>query len=207
MSSDYLTGAVPLCGQSIAKRRLSTGTEKRRGGYIGNMARLGALLLVAVLLSLIGAAASTSSVMSVCQLSKDYPRFRDKLVTVRGVYYYGLRQECPQSCADGVWPSFINVEGGSDAAWAALAKAHRELEAEAKRTGKRFELWVTVVGRLETRARYPRLSPCDRNSWGSGYGHLGVFPAQIVVENFSDIEIRANPKSPYDYAHMYRGPA
>ena len=146
--------------------------------------------------------------MSVCELSKDFSAFRDKVVSVRGVYYYGLRQECPQKCADGPWPSFINLEGGGDDTWQALAKATREVEAEAKRAGKRFEIWVTVVGRLETRATLSPRGPCDRKSWGLvGYGHLGVFPAQITVESFRDIEVRVNPKSPYDYANMYHGPA
>jgi hypothetical protein len=129
-------------------------------------------------------------------------------VTVRGVYYYGLRQECPEKCIDGVWPSFINLEGGSDAVWAALARADRDMEAEAKQSAKRFELWVTVVGRLETRARHSSLGPCDRTRWGiPGYGHLGGYPAQIIVERFRDIEVRVNPQSRYDYAHMYHGPA
>jgi hypothetical protein len=124
--------------------------------------------------------ASPDPVISVCELSKDYPRFRDKVVTVRGIYYYGLRQDCPQKCAGGLWPSFINLEGGDNAVWEDLAKADRQVEAEAKRTGRRFELWVTVVGRLQTTARNSPLGPCDRKSLGlGGYGHLGAFPAQI----------------------------
>ena len=145
--------------------------------------------------------------MSVCELSKDFPVFKDKVVTVRGVYYFGLRQECPQKCAGGVWPSFINIEGADDATWAELAKAEREVETEAKVSGKRFEIWVTVSGRLQTRGRRSPLGPCDRKRWGLGYGHLNVFPAQITVESFRNIEIRANPLSPYDYTNMYHGPA
>lgn len=176
------------------------------GDYIWSMVRFGALLVLAVLVALHSTPASTDTVMSVCELSKDYSRFRDKLVTVRGVYYYGLRQECPQKCADGQWPSFINIEGGGDGAWAALAKTDQDVEAEAKRTGKRFEVWVTVVGRLQTRAKHSPLGPCDRKSWGmAGYGHLNVYPAQIMVETFRDIEVRVNPQSPYDYANMYHG--
>ena len=125
-----------------------------------------------------------------------------------GVYYYGLRQECPQKCSNGLWPSFINLEAASDGIWAALAKADQEVEAEAKRTGKRFELWVTVVGRLQTRAKHSPRGPCDRSSWGmAGYGHLNAFPAQIMVDSFQDVEVRVNANSPYDYANMYHGPA
>jgi hypothetical protein len=83
----------------------------------------------------------------------------------------------------------------------------REVEAEAKRTGKRLEIWVTVVGRLQTRAKRSPHGPCDRKFWGlPGYGHLGVFPVQIAVESLVDIEVRTNPQSPYDYANMYHGP-
>jgi hypothetical protein len=41
----------------------------------------------------------------------------------------------------------------------------------------------------------------------AGYGHLGAFPAQIDVESFSDIQVKVNPQSPYDYGHMYHGAA
>jgi len=154
-----------------------------------------------------GTPARDAAVISVCELSKDFPGFRDKVVTVRGVYYYGLRQECAEKCKDGLWPSFIDLEGSTNETWAALAKSERDVETEAKRSGKRFELWVTVVGRLQTRAKRSALGPCDRKSWGlGGYGHLGAFPAQIIVESFRDIEVRVNPQSPYDYANMYHGP-
>jgi hypothetical protein len=171
------------------------------------MVRCGVLLLLAVLITSYATPTSTGAAMSVCELSKDFPRFRDKVVTVRGVYYYGLRQECPQKCTDGLWPSFINLEGGGNATWVALAKANEDVEAKAKQTGNRFEIWVTVVGRLQTRGKRSSLGPCDRKSWGLGYGHLNAYPAQIMIQSFRDIEVRVNPQSPYDYAHMYHGPA
>ncbi|MGA2147281.1 MAG: hypothetical protein ABSH49_20235 [Bryobacteraceae bacterium] len=171
------------------------------------MIRPGALVLLAMLIASGGTPARDAAVISVCELSKDFPGFRDKVVTVRGVYYYGLRQECAEKCKDGLWPSFIDLEGSTNETWAALAKSERDVETEAKRSGKRFELWVTVVGRLQTRAKRSALGPCDRKSWGlGGYGHLGAFPAQIIVESFRDIEVRVNPQSPYDYANMYHGP-
>ncbi len=169
------------------------------------MVRSGVFLLLAMLVPSDIMPAPDAGVMSVCELSKDFPAFRDKVVMVRGVYYYGLRQECPQKCTSGLWPSFINVEGADDATSADLAKAEREAEGEAKATGKRFEIWVTVVGRLRTRAKSSPLGPCYRKRWGLGYGHLNVFPAQITVESFRNIEVQANQDSPYDYAHMYHG--
>ena len=171
------------------------------------MFRFRALVILAILILTGRTQAHDAPVMSVCRFSKDYAGFSDKVVTVRGVYYYGLRQECPQKCKTGVWPSVLHLEGGDDGIWAALARTERDVEAEAKRSGKRFEIWVTVVGRLQTVAKHSRLGPCNRNSWGPGYGHLGVFPAQITVETIRDIEIRISPQSPYDYANMYHGPA
>ena len=85
--------------------------------------------------------------------------------------------------------------------WDELTKTLFSVEGEAKATGKRFEIWVTVVGRLRTRVK----RSCDWKSVG-GYGHLGAFPAQIIAESMRDIEVRVNPKSPYDYANMYHGP-
>ena len=117
-----------------------------------------------------------------------------------------LRRDCPQKGAGELLPSFGNLEGGTDEIWAALAKTDREVEAEAERMGKRVEIQVTVVGRLQTRAKRLHLGPCDRKSWGlPGYGRFGVFPAQIIIESFRDIEVRVNPQSSYDYANMYHG--
>ena len=82
------------------------------------------------------------------------------------------------------------------------------VELEAK-NGKRLEIWVTAVGQLRTRTRRSPLGPCDKIGSGRypGYGHLGAFPAQLVVQQFKDIEVKVNPESPYDYGHMYHGPA
>ncbi len=170
------------------------------------MVRSGVFLLLTMLVPLDVMPAPDAGVMSVCEISKDFPAFRDKVVTVRGVYFYGLRQECTQKCTSSLWPSFINLQGSDDATWADLNKAEREVETEAKATGKRFEIWVTVVGRLQTIVKPSPLGPCDRKRWErGGYGHLGAFPSQITVEYFRNIEIRLNPHSPYDYAHMYHG--
>jgi hypothetical protein len=154
--------------------------------------------------------------MTVCELSNDFAAYRDKVIAVRGIYYYGLRQTCPQTCTTGPWPSFLDLVGtGSrekspafvtdDANWAALINVQETVEAEAKK-GKRLEIWVTAIGRLNTNARRTLLGPCDRiGSRLYGYGHLGAYPAQLVVKYFTDLEIKMNPKSPYDYSNMYRG--
>jgi hypothetical protein len=203
---------LPAFSDSGAHKRHISGVgavcERAISGYcpkviLKGMVRVGVVLLSTILLS--SSATPEPAVLSVCELSKDFSRYRDKLVTVRGVYYYGLRQKCPCKCAENPWPSFIDLEGGSDAAWEALNKTDRAVQTEAKRTGKRFEIWVTVKGRLHARSINSPIDPCDRKSWGH-YGHLGAFPAQITVESFREVEVRSNPQSPYDYANMYHGP-
>jgi hypothetical protein len=153
---------------------------------------------------------STAPVLSVCDLSRNLPRYNNQVVTVRGVYYYGLRQECPQKCASEVWLSFIELSGkeSSDPEMDAFIKLHQRVEDEAKRTGKRFEIWVTATGELHTHAHRWSFTPCNRITWGlPGYGHLGAYPAEIVADGLKDIEVKENPRSPYDYANMYHGPA
>ena len=145
------------------------------------------------------------TVLSVCELSKDYGAYRDKVVTVRGIYYYGLRQICEQKCAEGPWPSFIELRGTQSDTFDAVDKVQQAVELKAKK-GKRLEIWVTATGQLETMARLSPNGPCDKKgSMYMGYGHLGGYPAQLTVRYFSDIEVKENPKSPYDYSHMYRG--
>jgi hypothetical protein len=162
--------------------------------------------VVLMLAALIAVGCSRAPSLSVCELAKDYPRFRDKVVAARGVYYYGLRQRCPEKCIVGEWPSFVDlIHGTDDTTWTAIDKAERDVEARAKQSGQRFEIWVTVVGRLGASATRSPLGPCDRAQWGK-YGHLGAFPAQLVVIAFRDIEVKVNPDSPYDYAGLYRGP-
>jgi hypothetical protein len=152
-----------------------------------------------------GAEPARSKVLSLCDLSRDYAASSGKFIAVRGVYYYGLRQTCAQTCANGPWPSFVDLVGAEDTVWAKLDKAQREAEREAHR-GRRVEVWMTVTGRLQARNHRSPAGPCDRVALG-GYGHLGAFPAQIVVNTVTDIELVPKADSPYDYGHLYRGPA
>jgi hypothetical protein len=179
------------------------------------------LRCVAALLLIIFACCSRSHpsavVLSVCDLSRDFAAYDNKLVAVRGVFYYGLRQKCPETCANGPWPSFLDLAGADDVragkppagfvsdqqSWVALDNVLRTVERDSKQ-GKRSEIWVTVVGRVRARGHPSPVGPCDIMARGN-YGHLGAFPAQLVVKSFTDIEVMPNPNSPYDYSNMHRG--
>ncbi|HUP02525.1 MAG TPA: hypothetical protein VMU19_00965 [Bryobacteraceae bacterium] len=162
------------------------------------------------LLIALGLLASCSSrpeelAIGLCDLSRDYGAYRNKSLAVRGVVYYGLRQTCQATCATRRWPSFVDLVADRDDAWNALAKIEQAVEREAKK-GKRFEIWVTAHGTLNTQARRLAGGPCDEvGSHYFGYGHLGAFPAELVVTSFSDIQVIENADSPYDYADIYHG--
>jgi uncharacterized membrane protein YcgQ (UPF0703/DUF1980 family) len=97
----------------------------------------------------------------------------------------------------------VGSDAAGDAIWAELAKAKRTAEEEEKQ-GRRVEVWVTVRGKLNASERRSPAGPCDRVVNG-GIGHLGVFPAQIVVEVLDDVQVIPNASSPYDYGRVYRG--
>lgn len=68
---------------------------------------------------------------------------------------------------------------------------------------RRVEIWVTVVGQVRAGRRSPS-GPCDPVLRGH-YGHLGAFPAQLVVKRMDEIVIKENPGSDIDY-RVYLNP-
>lgn len=148
--------------------------------------------------------------ISICDLLQSVRSYRGKTVTVRGIYWSGLRQACtePFSTGDHTWPSAINlvdsdyVAGTEDSvrfktdcgSWDRLD----EIAIREGRAGRREEIWVTMTGKLRAPQAYIRK---DGRVVG-GYGHLGVFPAELVVERVFDVEIRPNPT--YNYKEILR---
>ncbi len=143
--------------------------------------------------------------ISVCELLENVTRYRSKMVSIRGVYWYGLRQSCPEPfVTDGHrWPSAVNlVDSGSPllepgvASFATDRQSWDQLDEvvlREARAGHREGIWVTVTGMIQAPASYLR----EDGQVVGGYGHLGVFPAELVVERVSDILIKADPS--YDY--------
>jgi hypothetical protein len=78
-----------------------------------------------------------------------------------------------------------------EAAWRNLA-ATVNLQAG---TGRRAEIWVTIIGQL----RGPYRPVAGTRVFG-GFGHLGAYPGELVVESIRDVEIRSVPT--YDYSSM-----
>lgn len=144
--------------------------------------------------------------VNVCAVLLHLEEYRNKRVSIRGellVHPHGtvLRMEkCPVPLITSghVWPTMIYLipadsnlaespgrvpPGFSvDRAWApVLEKGSRERDAR---------LWVTVVGRLETRRRFEIVERGDGKTLPVGYGHLNAYPAQLVYEEFKDVLAR-----------------
>ena len=167
-------------------------------------ARVAALALIGM--ASCGQPPSRTAAMTLCELSKDSTAYGKREAAFRGAYFQGLRQQCPQTGATGLRWSFVDLMGSDaagDAIWAELAKAERTAEQEAKH-GRRVEVWVTERGKVNAKERRSPAGACDP-AVNSGFGHLGVFPSQIVAEVFSDVQLIPNPGSRFDFEGAYRG--
>jgi len=149
--------------------------------------------------------------ITVCQLFNDLQSYGGKRLAVRGIYWNGLRQACSRRLVvvGREWPTALNLVDSEFAAadnepvsfvtdrrsWDALDR----LMIREARAGKREEIWVTMIGKLRT----PVYVRADRAVSG-GYGHLGAFPAELVVERVTDIAVKAN--ATYDYRELLRRP-
>ena len=144
--------------------------------------------------------------ITVCDLLSNAPSYQGKIVAVRGIYWDGLRQTCPDSIvAHSGWPNAVNLSTSAlagpyeavpfetdQASWDRLD----EILLREARASRREEVWFTAVGRFRS-IDFQK----DRLTDG-GYGHLNVLPAELVVKQISDITI--DPKPTYDYREVLR---
>gem|GEM_PF-104074 len=88
--------------------------------------------------------------------------------------------------------------------WGAPHRVQQSVDREANK-GKRLEIWVTAVGQLRTLVQRSPLGPCQRiGSRRCGHGHLGGFPAGLVIKERRDIEVQANPSPPPRVSRLRR---
>jgi hypothetical protein len=153
---------------------------------------------------------ATAGPVSVCDLIRSLELYQDKMVTVRGVYYFGLREESCQSTfvSDGrSWPSALDLvdssfpaDGDSAVSFATDDESWNKLDEIVIREARQrqyLQIWVTVVAQVRGPQR--RLRTGQSRSIG-GYGHLGMYPAQLVVKRIDNIIVRPTPT--YDYRNM-----
>jgi hypothetical protein len=104
-----------------------------------------------------------------------------------------------------VWPTAINLITSSespgdlgfqtdDEAVVRVTKILTEARAIKRDKSTTTALWVTVVGVLSTKEHYDVGLNANREFTASGYGHLGAYPAQLVIETMIDPRVESPKK-------------
>lgn len=170
-------------------------------------------MLVAAIVGLVAAAALAGQTpptvslpaISVCEVLTNPIQWNGRLVEIRGVVDYGLRPEsiCSQQfVTEGhVWPQAIDLrearegDGSIDSKWVVGSLSYDDF-IRGERSSKRKRAANTTavfIGRLITREKYT-LVKTGYGLLGNGFGHLGVFPVQLVVYGVKDVKVTRSPE-------------
>jgi hypothetical protein len=144
----------------------------------------------------------TGNDISVCEALQDFQNYDGKLVTIRGIYFFDLRDTCGSEVIIGnrTWPSIIQplnsyragVHGNFTTDFGSL-KALDALTWREAQAHKREEIWVRISGTLQ-------VVDVRKNAPGGvarGFGHSGSFPAALFVKQVLSVEIKPNPSHNY----------
>ena len=137
--------------------------------------------------------------LRVCEVLENLPRYRGKTITVRGMLYQSREitalgdTPCkhPMRTGDHQWPPALDLEYSSYTPRGEAAVTFQtDLEnvettsAEVRALREKApgrDVWVTVTGHLRARGKYNVSLGGDGKWHGQGYGHLGIYPAQLVI--------------------------
>jgi len=143
--------------------------------------------------------------LSVCDVLKEIATYQNTMVRVTGIYWYGLRQSCPEPLMIGgrTWPSAIEL---TDAAASRNRGGRLDFETDRgswdrlyeflgneARAGKKEEIWVSAVGRFEG-------VQVRANGTVGGFGHMAMLPGELVVQRITDIRVKDRPT--YNYGEL-----
>lgn len=147
-------------------------------------------------------------VLTVCDVLENPSQYRHRILTVRGIYFDGLRQDCQRHLITGghAWPDAVNLinavpplagegepVGQTDlASWERLDR----LVVREARANRKEEIWAEVTGLLRTPEKYVEAD----GRVALGFGHLGVYAAELVVIRISNVSVVHRPT--YDYSLM-----
>jgi hypothetical protein len=142
--------------------------------------------------------------LSVCDVLQNYTRYREQMIEVRGEWTgpgLGPTTNCQPfkttKTGDFVWLSGIWLvlpvqknEIDTPANWAVEEPAYRRAADKLRATNlDKQEIIATIAGRLEANDLRHVVRRVDSNLLPYGYGHLGQFPAQLVISTIKDLEI------------------
>jgi hypothetical protein len=137
--------------------------------------------------------------MSVCDIFKDLQKFGSSQVVLTGEVYVGEEvfalgvTDCPNrfTTSGHRWPTAVNLEWGSSFPQDAVTQSFRDAVRRrvAQPVEKHRVLEATILGRLAVRTSY-RLTRTNYGISGNGYGHLGSYPAELLIERIIRVRER-----------------
>jgi len=142
--------------------------------------------------------------LTVCDvLSPDPTRFNGKWIALRG-YLEGtdegvwLAGECATHLVTKglTWGNYISIwvvesDRSATRSWERLQKRLQRLHAD----GTKTRVWVTLGGRLETRATMDdAVVQMPYGLMRAGFGHMGASPAELDVVSVRDISVEQSPE-------------
>jgi hypothetical protein len=155
--------------------------------------------------------------VSVCELFADLASHSGTRVKVRGILYSGREvfalgeKLCskkfvtryrsgpellglPGVTSEYVWPTAINLRSSSESteeeSVVRVLNMLKQARASQRSGNGNVDLWVTVVGVISTKEHYDVALSANGELVASGYGHLGGYPAQLVIETMTDPEVK-----------------
>ena len=155
--------------------------------------------------------------VSVCDLFADLASHSGTRVKVRGILYsshegFALGEKLcskkfvtryrsgpellglPELTSEYVWPTAINLKSASESteeeSVVRVINMLKQARASQRSRNGNVDLRVTVVGVISTKEHYDVALSANGELVASGYGHLGIYPAQLVIETMADPEVR-----------------
>lgn len=154
------------------------------------------------------AAGAQNKPLDVCEVLQNLSRYRGQMITVRGEFVGNAIDgtTCPVlKTGDHEWHKGVLIDIPHEsyapidppAAWKIELKnwdrAVEKWQALKKRWGGGTPVFATIVGRLDTKSdplEVPTLPNGNSLPWG--YGHLGIYPARLVLFDIKDVEVSTN---------------
>jgi hypothetical protein len=143
---------------------------------------------------------SSDRPLSVCEVLSNPATYRGKIVSIRGAWITGPEQNYlgPYECAfkdkrpinDESAGIYLQVDQNPANESVADRESHRQADAVARarrRTAPSAIILMTVTGRFESRDSFIKGLTVWRRRQEAGYGHLGLWPTQLVYTRLSDI--------------------
>jgi hypothetical protein len=145
--------------------------------------------------------ASETEVIGVCELAQKLKAFRDKTVAVRGEFFTGQhgatvgRERCPSPSPFKEFGSGFAINLAFPEEDPSLGreldrdslKRLEEVKRQLQRNRSDVSVTATFVGVLQVRSGFKLKKLPSGGYSGNGFGHLGTYPAQIVMSRIENI--------------------